>query len=357
MKKIVILISFILLLSGCYDYNELNDLAIIAGVGIDYEDEMYKVTFEVLSTKKTGETSGASSAYLVSAKGHTLTEAFMNNGNNMDKVAYYDHVEVVIISEEVAKSHLEEVSEYIIRASKIRNEMYLVVSKDNKAEDVLKATSKEKPVASTFITDLLKQSSKTSSVGFYEPFTKTLGNMLTPGEDAICSVVNIKDKEIFLDGMALFKDFKLATILDTNQASIMNLLNNFKANTVLFRKTCNDNKETVVSIYEAKLQIKPSKEKVEISGMLNGRINEDECGYDLHDPKAYQELQEIFKKVIAKEMEKVIDIEKYYQVNSLKIGKTYYNKYRQDDYFLWTHQNFTYNLDLKINKKGLIYEV
>ncbi len=357
MKKILILISFIFLLSGCWDYNELNDLAIIAGVGIDFEDDMYNVTFEILSTKKDGDTSGVTKAYTVSAKGKTITEAFMNNGNNMDKVAYYDHVEIVLVSEEVAKNHLDEVSEYIIRGSNFRNEIYLVVAKDSKAIDVLEATSKEKPVASIFISDLLKQSSKTSSAGYYEPFTKTLGYMLTDGEDAITSMVSVRNKEIVLDGMALFKDFKLVDSLDTNLASVQNLLNNFKANTVLFRKSCGNNKETVLSIYEAKVEIEPNNDKVVVKGRLNGRINEDACGYDFRQTKTYIELEKEFAKIIAWEMNKVIEIEKQNQVNSLRIGKTYYNTSRIKNFFLWTHQDFVYDLNLKINKKGLVFEV
>ena len=43
--------------------------------------------------------------------------------------------------------------------------------------------------------------------------------------------------------------------------------------------------------------------------------------------------------------------------NALKIGKYYYEKTRTPDYKLWTKQRFIYDLDLKINKKGLIFEV
>ena len=41
MKKIILII-FIVLLTGCYDYRELNDIAIISGVGISKEDNEYK---------------------------------------------------------------------------------------------------------------------------------------------------------------------------------------------------------------------------------------------------------------------------------------------------------------------------
>ena len=112
MKKLLILLIIPFILSGCYDYNELNDLAIISGIGIDYEDEEYVVTYEILSTKKEGETSASSSTYNVTSRGKTVVEAFSNNGNLMDKVPYFEHVDVVVISEEIAKNNLKEVGEY-----------------------------------------------------------------------------------------------------------------------------------------------------------------------------------------------------------------------------------------------------
>ena len=56
MKKIFFILIIPFILGGCYDYNQLNDLAIISGIGIDYENDEFKVTFEVISTKKEGET-------------------------------------------------------------------------------------------------------------------------------------------------------------------------------------------------------------------------------------------------------------------------------------------------------------
>ena len=38
MKKILLIFFIPFILGGCYDYNQLNDLAIISGIGIDYEN-------------------------------------------------------------------------------------------------------------------------------------------------------------------------------------------------------------------------------------------------------------------------------------------------------------------------------
>ncbi len=357
MKKLLILLLIPFILSGCYDYNELNDLAIISGVGIDYEDDNYVVTYEILSTKKSGETSGATSTYTVSSKGKTITEAFLKNGNLMDKVPYYDHVDIVLISEEVAKNYFKDVAEFIIRGSQFRNEIYLCVAKDAKAKDIIKTTTKEKPIASTFITDLLEHSSDSSSAGYYEPFTKTLNKIITKGEDALAPVFSLKEKEIVLKGMAIFKDFNLQTIITNDEASIVNLLNNFKTTAILFEHYCNKDNKTVVSIYQSNIDIKPTNKEVKITGSLYGRIYQDSCGYNLKETKSYEELQKIFTKVITKKMDNILNIMKTYESNALNIGKLYYNKYRIEAPNLWMKQNITYDLNLKINKKGLIFEV
>lgn len=358
MKKLLILLLIPLFLSGCYDYNELDDLAIISGVGIDYQNDEYVVTFEILSTKKQGDSSSASSStYNVTGRGKTVTEAFANNGCFSDKVPYYDHIEVVVISEEIAKNHLKDISEYLTRSSKFRNEFYLALTTENTAEEIIRATSTEKPIASTFIVDMLENSNDSNSAGYYAPFTKTLRNILTDGEDAIASVFKLEDKNIVLSGMGVFKDFELKYIFNTDEASIINLLNNFKSKTVFFESSCGQDKKTVVSIYEAKISIEPTDKEVKISGKLNGRINEDNCNYNLKEEKAYEELEKIFEKIIEDKMNGVLKKLQLASSNALYIGKSYYNKYRKKDYYLWTTQKFTYDLNFKINKKGLIFEV
>ena len=280
----------------------------------------------------------------------------MNNGNNLDKVPYYDHVEVVVISEDVAKNHLEDVAEYIIRSSKFRNEVYLSIAKNTSASNLLKTTSEDNPVASTFIVNLLNNSNTSSSAGYYTPFTKFLNKVLTDGEDALAPVFKTQDEKIVLDGIGAFKDFKLVNTFNNHDSSIINLINNFKAKTVVFSKSCGDNK-TVLSIYDSDIKIQAYKDYVKISGMLNGRINADACGYNMRSIDTYKTLEKEFNTIIEKEIDKIINNFKEIKSNAFSIGKIYYNKYRDKNVFLWTNQEFKYDIDLKINKKGLIFEV
>lgn len=361
MKKILILLIIPFLLTGCFDYNELSDLAIVSGIGIDYENEEYSVTFEILSTKKEGDTSASSGTYNVSSKGSTVVEAFSNNGNLMDKVPYFEHVDVIIISEEVAKYHLKEVGEYIIRTSKLRNETFLVIAKDTKASEIIKATTKDQPVAASFITNMLENNKNSSSAGYFIPYTEILNSILTDGEDAIISVVSISEendeKKPKLVGLGVLKDFELKYIFDTKQAAIINVLNNFGAQTVYFENKCDNGGVIVVSIYESEIKLEPTDKNVKVSGKINARINEDTCNDNMRDEKVYEKLQKQFTIIIENNMRDVLKELQKTGSNALKIGKIYYDKTRKPDYELWTTQDFVFDLDLKINKKGLIFEV
>ena len=55
MKRIFIIVSLVLVLCGCYDYRELNDMSVVTGIGIDYKDNKYIVSLEVTKSIKDGD--------------------------------------------------------------------------------------------------------------------------------------------------------------------------------------------------------------------------------------------------------------------------------------------------------------
>jgi len=101
MKKIFIIIfTSLFLLTGCYDNIELDNLSIITGVGIDYLDDEFKLTYEILSDTKTEENTALLS-YSVSGSGKTISEAFTNTNYSVSKKAYFSHLKLLVLSEEI----------------------------------------------------------------------------------------------------------------------------------------------------------------------------------------------------------------------------------------------------------------
>ena len=52
MKKLIILLSCLFIFTGCYDYNELNNIAVVSGMAIAYKDGKYETTLEIINAKK-----------------------------------------------------------------------------------------------------------------------------------------------------------------------------------------------------------------------------------------------------------------------------------------------------------------
>lgn len=357
MKKFIFIFILPFLLSDCYDYNGLNDLAIISGIAIDYEEDEFGVTFEVISTKKEGETSGSSNTYYVTSKGNSLVYAFTSAANKMDKVPYFEHVEVVVFSSEVAKNHLEDVVDYLIRTERLRNEFYAVIGEDS-AHDLITASTENAPIVSNFLVQLLEFNNETYNSSYYTPFTKTLNSMLSEGEDAMLPVFKVDDdKNIELDGLGVFQDFKLVSIFNNDEASILNLLHNFKVSSIHFQTSCEDGGTVTIAVYKGKTSIEPNEENTLVKASLQARISESTCNYNFKEVESYLELESEFTKIIEEEMDRVLKKLQQVESNALNIGKSYYNKYREKDFYLWTRQEFVYDLDLQINKKGLTFEV
>ena len=356
MKKIILILLIPLFLGGCYDYNQLDDLAIISGIAIDYKDQQFEVTFEIISTKKEGETSASNSTYLVSSKGENLVYAFTKAANQMDKIPYFEHVEIIIFSENIARYHLKDCVDYLIRSERLRNEFYATIAWGD-AKDLISASSKEHPIVSSFLVQLLEYNLETYNSAYYTPFTKTLNSILSEGEDAMLPIFQVHDKEIELMGLGAFRDYELVTSFNVEETSIINMLNKFNVESIHFKMTCDDDHDIVIADYKSDFKIEPRKDRIIVNGTINARISENNCQYDLKDSDTYTKLEKEFTEVIEKKIDQVLKKLQDSQSNLLKIGKSYYNKYRIKDFFKWTKQDISYDIDLKINKKGLTFEV
>ena len=69
MKKIIILIISIFCLTGCANYHELNELGIVSSILIDYKDNLFYTTVEIIDEENFKTYTGT---------GSTLTNAFNN---------------------------------------------------------------------------------------------------------------------------------------------------------------------------------------------------------------------------------------------------------------------------------------
>ena len=119
MKKILLLI-IIIFMTGCYDYHEINETAIVCGIGLDYQDDYYILTYEILNIKSNSEDiNNNEKKYIVEDKGKSIIDAVSNIERKISINTSYSHVLVLLVSKNILNDKLLDVSDYFIRDNKL----------------------------------------------------------------------------------------------------------------------------------------------------------------------------------------------------------------------------------------------
>ena len=96
MKKVLFLIILVLI-SGCYNYKELNEIAIVSAIGIDIKDNKYIITAQIINTKDKDKVD----TIIYKDNGNNINEALNNISKNISKQIFLNSIEVIIISKNI----------------------------------------------------------------------------------------------------------------------------------------------------------------------------------------------------------------------------------------------------------------
>ena len=159
MKKLLLILITLTFLTGCYNYRELNDLAIVTAVSISKEKDNYNIAVQVVNPKKDQDTSSSNEPDFIvyKSKGETLQAAFESLVKESPKRMYKTQMQILIIDEKMAKNNIKEVFEYLARNPEIRNEFNVLIGK---SDNILETLTPLDNLSSQNILDSLKASSK-----------------------------------------------------------------------------------------------------------------------------------------------------------------------------------------------------
>ena len=125
-----------IILSGCWDVMEVNDLAIVIATGIDQiEDEQIEVTFLLYVPNPSGGASGEESgtsknSYSVSITGDTFSDAVMKLESEVPREIFWGHSNIFIFGSEVAKNELGKQLDFLVRTAEPREQAQIYVSQE-----------------------------------------------------------------------------------------------------------------------------------------------------------------------------------------------------------------------------------
>ena len=354
MKKIIILLSLIFILTGCYDNIELDDLAIVSGVGIDYKDEKFYLTYEILSDTKTEKNTSLLS-YTVSGSGKTISEAFIDTNYKVSKKAYFAHLKVLILSEEIINGHLDKITDYILRDTNLRSDFKVLIANNTTPDEILKSNDENHPVVSEVIVKLIDNEKYNNNLVIGETFREIIAKLISNNSDVILNTISLENKEIAINNSFIFKDFNYQNTLSKKDSSLFNMLTK-NISAIEFNK--NYEKGNVnISINSSDTSIEVTKDKIKINTKLEGKILENNAELNLKETDSYKKLNNDFEKLIKDDIKKFIKVLQENESDILGLQEIYYKSTRKENKNLWLTSFVDVNVDLKINTKGFIFEV
>ena len=353
MKKII-LISFLFLLTGCYDYKEINDLAIISAIGIDYKDDEYVITLEVLNDQNDKDSSKIKT-YTKTSSNKSLAKVLEETADLLSDQANYSHVKLMILGENIVDGRFETIVDYFMRSTYFRENFYVLSSLDTEPKKILENTTDENPIASTAIINMLESLNYSSNNSVLKTFDQIIEETLAFGKDTCFSNITLDDEQFKIDGLTIFDKYEFKSKLDNDYATIYNILSgNFYR--PIFSKEY-DHKYFSIAIGEGKVEINVDTNTITLSGNLAGKIMDNEPNFTIRNLDTLEKLNNDFQKLINKKLDEFIKVLQENKSDILFLAESYYQDKRIKEENFWVNLDIESDVAFYINKKGLIYEV
>ena len=327
MKKIIILI-LLLFLTGCTDYKELTDMAIVTNVAIDYTDN-YKLIIQVLNNKNNND-----NVIVYKSNGNTLEEAFRNISLECPKKLYLGHIRTFIVKDTLFINGGSKFIDFILRNHEIEKDFNLLVTTDD-IDDIMNIKTDLINIPSENISKSIENSSVIKGVTSNIYFDKFLMDLYDKGIEPVLSSIKIENNNIVLDNkIAIFKKDKLITYLDEDSSYGYNIINNNASKSIVTFK-CDDTNYSSIEILDINSNYKYVNNTLIINIKLDATLKELNCNIDITNDKGINRLKNMFIGELKEIINKTINTEKELVIDYIGVGrylyKNNYNYYNRNN--------------------------
>ena len=377
--KWILLLCTILLFTGCWNYTELNNMAIITGLSIDKKGEEYEINLMVSNSQnvQSSNKEGSAQTSILTGTGKGILEAIREAELYSPKRLYIGHLSVIIASTEVAQEGLEKILDYLMREPESRKKFYFVIANKAKAGDVLKVVSPLEVFPSQNIALNIQSAAQEEAVTRDMTYSNFLSDILTEGKQPTLTSITVigdvdkgekneniqktdPDSIIKLGPIAIFKNDRLLGFASDDESSGINLFNNAIKQMHVTTK-CDDSFITT-NLREIKVGKKVKFEndqpKITLTMKATASIKEINCRRNLEDRKVILDIEKELREELESILQKGIDAaQKTYKSDVLGLGSLVYQKnpkywYKNRDQ--WDDEIFPkleIKLDMNINIK------
>ncbi|SFG15308.1 spore germination protein KC [Halobacillus alkaliphilus] len=333
----LLVVGVSVLLTGCWNSKEINELAIVTTMGIDQaeEDGRFEVTIELANPPEVAggsQSSGrASTATVYSATGDTLISAIRRIVQQTPREPFFPYTQSIVFGEELARSGIQDTFDLLERNQEFRTTPRVLIARGHTAKEVIKILSPLEKIPAKKLVKTSEISGK--SLGetitvkvfeFVDQITSESAEPLVGGVSIIgdkeqgTGVSNIEDTEpnalIKSEGLAIFKDGHLKRWVEKEDARGMLWVVN-KIESTIINLDCNQ-EASALSIKITNTHssinavIKNGQPTITIDVKEEGEVEEVLCNIDVTDQTTIQNFEKQLEDKTKQEIERAIKIAK-----------------------------------------------
>ncbi|MCZ8520898.1 MULTISPECIES: Ger(x)C family spore germination protein [Paenibacillus] len=317
-RKLILLILFAcgtVLLTGCWNRREMNQLAINMGLGIDKDAKGYRITAQVVEPREVaskGGGGGRSPVTVYQSFGKTIYEAIGRVTEESPRRLYLSHLRILVLGESLARDGVAPILDFLSRNHEMRTDFYIVVAKDSKAEEILKVLTAIEEVPANKLFTSLYESERSWAPALTITLDRLINDLVKEGRNPVLTAVKRLGKKtntgtqslgspdpqarIKISGLAVFKKDKLIGWLDEAESKGFVYLTDKVYRTVGPMKCPGGgqlNLETVRSKTVTKGRVVGGKPEITVEVHNEGNVGEVQCGLDLTKPESIDELEQL----------------------------------------------------------------
>lgn len=347
-RVMVMLLLLSVVLSGCWDREEINDIAFIIGIAIDREDNNYRSSLQIALPGQAGSTgsegggggtSGDKSWFMLSNTAKTLRGTSLEGQKSLSRRLYYAHRRTLLIGEDLAKEGVAPMLDLLTRYPLNRFSAFPIVTR-GPAYKVLDTDAPIEKFPSEMVRELCLLNMR------HPRSLKTfIDSILAEGIDPFLPIASVTENvpenwknvktNIKLDGIAIFIKDKLVGMMDKAPADALILAMGEANEPEIMVKAPRGKGDIFIKLNENNSSLRPhvvnGKVNVKIQMYAKGVIVDNESNYgDLREGEILRLNEAIHQKVKADIEEGVQLLQKKFRADILGMGRSIYRKYPKE---------------------------
>lgn len=354
-------IAFVL--SGCWNYRGLDQMGIVVGIAIDFDEQenLFDMNYEIADLTS-GDSDGGIAGRIVNGKGKTLFDAARNAKRRKADKLFFGSANVLVIDQQLAEEmSILNIIDWFIRDGECREAMGFAISLEDTAKEILESPDDFQGIMSETLSEIMHEDKDVTGTSLLIHMHELYNALHSKRKAVAVPAFHKVESDIGpipeINGMAIIKD-KLVGFLTAEQSRYVLLVENQLGGVVLTLST-QDTRTDDISLEVLDNHAKKSytydegKITVRIETQTNVAVSENHTDMDIMDSRVVEQIENWAADSIQENIKKVLStLQHKFNADILGFGEMIY-KY---DLPLWhelsPHWDEIYpNVEVEVSSK------